>query len=123
MLGSRRPRGNRRQSITGRQFETEQWFEVYRTWWHLIRLLVVAFEVITDSLRIPVGDDVTRPGYDGAVDTATPNAFVPADLSVWEMGVSADPKDKAEKDYRKRVENPNGIDPSQVVFVFVTPHH
>src|SRR5579863_4814137 len=49
MLGSRRPRGNRRQSITGRQFETEQWFEVYRTWWHLIRLLVVAFEVITDT--------------------------------------------------------------------------
>ncbi|WP_445337488.1 hypothetical protein [Clavibacter sp. CFBP 8614] len=47
--------------------------------------------------------------------------FVPAGPSVWEMGVTTDPKKKADKDYAKRTNDPLGVDRSATTFVFVTP--
>ena len=69
---------------------------------HLVRELVLA-TIDMKSLRacrIPVGDDIGRPGYDGRVETIEGNVFVPTGLSVWEMG-TGDPESKAKEDYKK----------------------
>jgi len=90
---------------------------------HLIRKLVFA-TLDSKSLvtcRIPVGDDIGRPGYDGRIEAVEGNSFVPIGVSVWEMGTS-DPSSKAEKDYNKRTENPGDINPAVTSFIFVTPH-
>jgi len=90
---------------------------------HLVRKLLFA-TLDLESLklcRIPVGDDIGRPGYDGRVETLIGTNFVPIGPSVWEMG-TGDPKKKAEEDYGKRTSNPGNVDPSITTFVFVTPH-
>lgn len=69
----------------------------------LVRKLIVA-TVPTDSLatiRIPAGDDILLPGFDGRVETLSGNLWVPEGLSVWEMG-TGDPSRKAAEDYAKR---------------------
>lgn len=90
---------------------------------HLVKKLV--YETTnTESLiscRIPVEDEINRPGFDGRVETAEGNNFVPTGLSVWEMG-TGDPESKAEKDYISRSKNPKGIDQKNATFIFVTPH-
>ena len=43
--------------------------------------------------------------------------FVPAGKSIWEIGTDANPKTKANGDYKKRTKNP---DPD-ATFIFVTP--
>lgn len=90
---------------------------------HLVKKLV--YETINMeslvSCRIPVGDEINRPGFDGRVETAEGNNFVPTGLSVWEMG-TGDPESKAEKDYILRSKNPRGIDQKTATFIFVTPH-
>ena len=89
----------------------------------LIRKLVFA-TLDSKSLvtcRIPVGDDIGRPGYDGRIEAVEGNSFVPIGVSVWEMGTS-NPCSKAEKDYNKRTQNPGDINPAITSFVFVTPH-
>src|SRR5205823_3403579 len=48
-------------------------------------------------------------------------AWVPAGMSVWEIGVSQNPKSKAEGDYSKRTAAPGSIDIANTTFVFVTP--
>lgn len=60
-------------------------------------------------------------GYDGKVTTTTASPFVPAGASVWEFGVTKDPKAKADEDYKKRTNDPLGVDTSTTTFVFVTP--
>jgi hypothetical protein len=90
---------------------------------HLVRKLIVATlkaESVV-SIRIPVGDQISLPGYDGVVETTEQHAYVPFGKSVWEMG-TGEPRAKAESDYRRRSENPGAIDPKSTVFVFVSPH-
>jgi hypothetical protein len=84
-----------------------------------------------DKLRMPSGDAVWMPGYDGVLVNSEENRFVPTGLSVWELGTNADFKGKADKDYKKRSqdrvkdgEERTGVhrdDRSQITFVFVTP--
>ena len=89
----------------------------------LIRRLITATIPIDAllQLRIPVGDQIGTPGYDGQVQTVSIHPHVPMGQSVWEMGVG-DPKKKADEDYTKRIRNPRGVDLEDTVFVFVTPH-
>jgi len=90
---------------------------------HLVRRLIFATLDLKSLVRcrIPVGDDIGRPGYDGRVEAINGNSFVPMGLSVWEMG-TGDPKNKAGNDYNKRTHNLGDIDPAITSFVFVTPH-
>jgi hypothetical protein len=48
------------------------------------------------------------------------SSFVPSGASAWELGSGLDPDEKANEDYRKRSENPLGLDPADSTFVFVT---
>lgn len=87
----------------------------------LVRGLVRA--TTNELVRIDMvsGDAIQYGGYDGVVEAASASPFVPTGRSVWEIGVSADVKGKADSDYEKRTANPNGIDPAATTFVFVTP--
>lgn len=62
-----------------------------------------------------------RPGWDGIVEAAEMDAFVPAGTSGWELGADEDPKGKAEADFKKRTKNSLGLDKKKTSFVFVTP--
>jgi hypothetical protein len=90
---------------------------------HLVRKLITTSLDPKDliSIRIPVGDQVNLPGYDGTVVTSTRHLYVPDKQSVWEMG-TGDPKQKANAVYNSRSKDPGEVDPKATTFVFVTPH-
>jgi hypothetical protein len=87
----------------------------------LIRRLVHASidRVIRASFR--AGEGIVLAGWDGVVMVEEGNAHVPDGTSVWEMGTSADVKEKADDDYEKRTAAPRNVDPAQTTFIFVTP--
>ena len=86
----------------------------------LVRDLLVDTPGVTD-LTIRTGRGVDFPGWDALVDGGPGTPYVPSGRSAWEMGAGRDPGAKAQKDYRKRTDDPRGIDPAETAFVFVTP--
>ncbi len=72
--------------------------------------------------RIPYGDAVNQPGWDGSVDAEEGFLeFVPTGKSYWEIGTGADPKAKATKDFRKRTAQLTDTARAEHSFIFVTP--
>lgn len=57
---------------------------------------------------MPAGDGVAAGGWDGSVRTTKATPWVPEGLSVWELSVNASPSKKADEDYAKRAETPDG---------------
>lgn len=98
---------------------------------YIVKSLIQAV-IQPEKLRMPFGDAVWVPGFDGAVINSETNRFVPVGLSVWELGTSTNFKAKAQRDYAKRSTDKSGsdeeksvaskLDRSQATFVFVTPH-
>src|SRR6185503_11591768 len=115
-----------RQIINATQID--EWFisgrrDAQEVFPHLLRKLIsatVKFEELK-QLRIPVGDQIGLPGFDGVVEIAAKHPYVPFEQSVWEMG-TGEPGEKAKADLLKRTRNPRGIDPAHTRFVFATPH-
>lgn len=87
----------------------------------LVRRLIRASVGDATRVHFRAGEGVQFGGWDGVVDFAGLDAFVPNGLSAWEMGTNGDVKTKANDDYRTRTDNPLGLDPAQTAFVFVTP--
>lgn len=88
----------------------------------LVRRLIQATMIgRVDSIDVRADEGVSLGGWDGIVQAKSSNAHVPAGLSVWEMGTDSDIKGKADKDYDKRTENPDGVDPKTTTYIFVTP--
>ncbi|TDC41536.1 hypothetical protein [Micromonospora sp. KC213] len=103
--------------------DLEQWSERNDSREHLptlVRRLILAVTA-PETLRMPAAEAVGLPGLDGEV-TSPPGAppFVPPGRSVWELGTGRDPQDKAQRDYRKRVDGSTRDERAGVVFVFVT---
>lgn len=72
--------------------------------------------------RIPYGDAVNQPGWDGMVETEQGFLeFVPKGKSYWEIGTGADPQNKATKDFKKRTDEIDNKERADSSFVFVTP--
>ncbi|WP_300319587.1 hypothetical protein [Idiomarina sp.] len=72
--------------------------------------------------RIPYGDAVNQPGWDGLVETMEGFLeFVPKGKSYWEIGTGADPQSKATNDFKKRTEEIDDKERADSSFVFVTP--
>ncbi|MCU7815371.1 MAG: hypothetical protein KZQ81_09220 [Candidatus Thiodiazotropha sp. (ex Rostrolucina anterorostrata)] len=79
--------------------------------------------------RIPYGDAVNQPGWDGLVEiNSAYNEFVPEGRSYWEIGCGGDPQSKATTEFTKRTtKGTKGMPPvppeerSSAAFVFVTP--
>lgn len=86
----------------------------------LIRRLVHATGRVT-RVGFPAGEGVQLAGLDGIVLADEATAFVPEGISVWELGTSRRVKEKADGDYEKRRRDPQNVEPSDSVFVFVTP--
>lgn len=91
----------------------------------LVRRLIVASSQpgAIGALRVPGGDDIRLPGWDGRLTFAGAHPYIPAGNSVWEMGVGDDPESKATSDLKKRSSKPvQGVTTADKTFVFVTPH-
>lgn len=72
--------------------------------------------------RIPYGDAVNQPGWDGMVETNEGFLeFVPKGKSFWEIGTGADPQSKATDDFKKRTDEIDAEERAESSFVFVTP--
>ena len=86
-----------------------------------LRRLILATVSSPDLLNMPSGSSVRMPGWDGLLDVAFGNTWTPEGASAWEFSCERDPKRKANRDYRKRTEDPQDLNTSQTAFVFVTP--
>ena len=87
----------------------------------IIKRLINCSEAKVDSLRIPDGDDVWAPGYDGIVSTEVESRYIASGKSVWEFGCSSDSLAKIESDFEKRTKNSLGIDKANTTFYLVVP--
>ena len=86
----------------------------------LVRRLILATAPLPEFLDMPSGSSVRMPGWDGLLSVSEGNPWLPADASAWEFSCEKGPKGKADRDYEKRKENPQGEIPSQTAFVFAT---
>lgn len=87
----------------------------------LIRRLILATVAAVSHLDIPGGSAVWLPGWDGLLATEAGDVWAPDGSSAWEFGSGKGPAAKANDDYRKRTDNPEGVDVANATFVFVTP--
>ncbi|MGV7116664.1 helix-turn-helix transcriptional regulator [Paenibacillus kyungheensis] len=73
------------------------------------------------KIDFPGNDDAERPGWDGFLETEEGTPWIPTGLSGWEFGTNNDPKPKADKDYKKSIEQTPFEERQKITFVFVTP--
>lgn len=72
--------------------------------------------------RVPCGDSIGLPGFDGMVQTEGGfRQFVPKETSYWEIGRGKNAQEKATADYKKRTNNTPAAERARTAFVFVTP--
>lgn len=75
------------------------------------------------TCRIPYGDNINQPGFDGLVETENGfRQFIPKKKSFWEIGTGSDPQTKASKDFKKRTEKMTLQERQEISYVFVTPY-
>ena len=72
-------------------------------------------------IRIPQGEDIWAPGFDGYIECEKGNTFIPEGKSIWEFGVSKNYMAKIQSDYKKRTEGYVGTGIKEVTIVLVTP--
>lgn len=86
----------------------------------LVWKLVLASSKKIEDIHFPFEGAIQYAGYDGYLITADDSPFYPNGTSVWEFGTDENIKSKINSDYKKRSENPNGIDTHATAFCFVT---
>lgn len=103
--------------------DLEQWSERNDARGHLptlVRRLILAVAA-PDALRMPAAEGIGLPGVDGEVTCPGGSLpFVPPGRSVWEVGTGRDPQDKAQSDYRNRLDEYPREARAGIAFVFVT---
>lgn len=88
----------------------------------LVRRLVLATLAEPPTrIDMPSGSSVRMSGWDGLLEGAQGNAWVPSGDSGWELSCRDDVTYKANQDYESRKSDPLGQDPATTTFVFVTP--
>ena len=87
----------------------------------IIKRLINCSGAEVDGLRIPDGDDVWAPDYDGIVSAKVESRYITAGKSVWEFSCSSDSLAKIESDFEKRTENSLDIDKANTTFYLVVP--
>lgn len=86
----------------------------------LLRRLIFA-SCFPLRVEFPTREDVQLAGWDGIVDVAEGNEFVPTGVSLWELSATKRTVEKATLDLAKRGENPLGFNKSETTVVVVTP--
>lgn len=85
----------------------------------LVRRLLASTPGIT-NISVRSGEGVFASGWDGRAESAgTP--YLPSGSLCFEFGVGGRPKVKADEDYEKRRDDPNGAVAAESIFVFATP--
>jgi len=87
----------------------------------LVRRLLASTPGIT-NVSVRAGEGISAPGWDGRAESIG-TAYLPSGSLCLEIGVGSQPKVKADEDYEKRRDDPHGVAPADVTFVFVTPDH
>lgn len=87
----------------------------------LIRRLIHCNGLPLTAISFPGGDSVQIGGFDGVLEAAAGNVWVPAGKSIWEMGCDRKVKQKADDDYRKRTDGLEEPDRHYSTFIFITP--
>lgn len=87
---------------------------------HFLGRLIRATTPADTFLEFPSGIDVYVGGWDGQVIASKATSYVPAGLSLWEIGTEVRIKNKANTEYNKRSEDPLDHDPADTTFIFVT---
>jgi len=87
----------------------------------VIRHLIRATASGISSVVFPAGDAVVYPGWDGILKVSEGTEYLPEGPSVWEIGSSKNTEKKANEDYQKRKDDSLNVNPSETVFIFVTP--
>jgi len=105
--------------------DLENWARTYEAPFEFPRLVRRLIWASCDGIRkldMPGGEHVHLHGFDGIVECASGNAFVPDGTSGWEPATEKEVTSKANKDYIKRT-NPSGaeINRKDTSFVFATP--
>src|SRR5260221_1549320 len=88
----------------------------------LMRRLILATVDRANLLGInfPAREEVQRHGYDGTTLTDIKTTHVPLGLCVWELSCEDRPRQKADQDYRKRLEDRQDEDLSQLTYFAIT---
>ena len=97
----------------GRQFDAKGNFP------KLIAKLIRETTPKSTVLQFPSGSAVNMGGWDGIVRCKEDTGYVPAGISLWEIGTNGDAT-KANKDYTKRTGDSLGFDKINACFVFIT---
>ncbi|MHA7133783.1 hypothetical protein, partial [Oerskovia turbata] len=84
----------------------------------LRRLIAETADGLTE-LDMPGGSGVAAGGFDGVVTADGNTPEVPAGRSVWELSVTSKAQGKADEDYGKRLEGPEGSPTSDCTYVQV----
>ena len=87
----------------------------------LVKKLILHSCTTIDSIRMPHGEDIWAPGFDGFIHCTEQTTYVAAGNSVWEFGTNKDSLKKVNDDYEKRTSNSQGISKEKTSFYFVTP--
>jgi hypothetical protein len=85
----------------------------------LVRRLIAETADGLTELDMPGGSGVASGGFDGVVTAASATPNVPAGRSVWELSVENKAQGKADDDYDKRLEGPEGSPASDCTYVEV----
>lgn len=87
----------------------------------VVQRLVIATVPEARRASFRAGEGIQLGDWDGVVETAKGNVFVPDGVSGWEVGTARRPKLKAEADLARRRVSPGELAPADTSFVFVTP--
>ena len=85
----------------------------------LVRRLIAETADGLTELDMPGGSGVAAGGFDGVVTADGNTPEVPAGQSVWELSVKQNAQGKADEDYVKRLEGPEGSPASECTYVQV----
>lgn len=87
----------------------------------IIRKLIVASCEDFPKLDLPVGDSVSKPGWDGTCKVSRAGLMVPKGQSFWEFGRSTNYFSKFKEDFEKRETQTKAEVKKRTIFIFVTP--
>lgn len=88
----------------------------------LVMRLIMGSRNRISRLDFPGGESIDRRGWDGIVSAEGDDPFVPRATSGWEISVESGVVRKLDRDYNKRVSDPQGLDPKTSTLVFVSAH-
>lgn len=87
----------------------------------LLRILVHSTGTKLRQVDFPGYDDSERPGWDGWVEAGIGTPWIPEGLSGWELGVSRNARNKADRDFKKHTDQLTAREQATITYVFVTP--